>query len=299
MTRPADPAAQTTGILLILAAFLVFALTNALAKYLNQRLGVPMGMVVWGRYTFQLPAIASALVGAPVFAALPALRWRMQVFRGLLALAGSAFYHSAIAFIPLAEASAVGYASPIFVTLLSVLALDERVGVRRWSAVGIGFVGVLLVVRPGLGLVHWAAALPLGMAFCFACFQIVTRSLTATEDAKLTLLATALVGSAVMAVAVPFFWAPIGPAAWALLALLGALTAFGHFLMIRAYARALASVVSPFAYSQMLWIILLGYLVFGDFPDRWTLLGAACIIASGLYIFYRETALRRARRDRD
>ncbi|MFQ5958608.1 MAG: DMT family transporter [Alphaproteobacteria bacterium] len=170
---------------------------------------------------------------------------------------------------------------------------------RRWSAVIVGFVGALVIIRPGLGVAHWAVVLPLVTALCLSLYQITTRLLSTIDPPRTTFLYAGLVGALVMTAAVPFVWRPPSAAAWGLMACAGLLGGVGHYCLIKAYQRTAASVLAPFTFSTMLWVTLLGFIVFGDFPDGPTIAGALIIVASGAYVFYRESVVRRRARPAD
>ncbi|HZA65313.1 MAG TPA: DMT family transporter, partial [Geminicoccaceae bacterium] len=165
-----------------------------------------------------------------------------------------------------------------------------------WSAVVAGFIGVLIVIRPGIGMPHWALALPLVTAVGFALYQILTRKVAGTpgETSVAMLFYLASVGAAVTTALVPFFWRTVAPFDWLPMAAMGLLGGLGHLILIRALTIAPASLLAPFVYTQIVWALILGYLVFGDLPDVWMLLGGAVIVASGLYVFYREAVLGRS-----
>jgi drug/metabolite transporter (DMT)-like permease len=176
-------------------------------------------------------------------------------------------------------------------TALSVPLLGERVGLRRWTAVAIGFASVLIIIRPGFGMVHWAASLPLATAACFALYQVATRVLSRWDGPATTYFYSATVGLAVTSAFLPVEWRAPGLADWVGLVFLGCMGGLSHYLLIRAFTAAPASLLAPFSYCQLIWSVSLGYLWFGDFPDRWTFVGAALVAASGLYVLYRERQL--------
>ncbi len=178
--------------------------------------------------------------------------------------------------------------SPLLVTGLSVPILGEHVGIRRWAAVIIGFASVLVIIRPGFGMVHWAMSLPVLTAACFALYQITTRILSRSDSAATTYFYSATVGLAVTSACLPWQWVTPDLWGWLSLAFLGAAGGLSHYLLIRAFAVAPASLLAPFAYVQLIWSITVGFLWFGDFPDLWTIGGGAIICLSGLYVLYRE-----------
>jgi len=175
------------------------------------------------------------------------------------------------------------------VAILAGPILGEWVGWRRWTAIMVGFVGVLVVVRPGLGGLQWAALLSLGSAFCYAGYSIITRMLSTTDSSETTLFYANLFGFVVMVPVLTFIWTP--PPSWidwVLMVGVGVFGAGGHFLLILAHRNAPASVLSPFIYTQIIWATTFGYLVFANVPNYWTMAGAAIVIASGLYLLNRE-----------
>ncbi|MBI1775572.1 MAG: DMT family transporter [Proteobacteria bacterium] len=278
----------------MLSAVLTFNLLDSSAKWLTG--GYPVAMVVWSRYVF---SVLLMLAAVPWLGGLSALRTRrpaMQAVRGVLLLACTILFMTAIAYIPLATATAIGFASPLFVTALSIPLLGERVGPRRWAAVLAGFAGVVIVIRPGLGSVHWATVLPLLMAICYAAYQILTRMLRVSEGPFASLFYPALLGALLASAAVPFFWVTPRWPDLGLMALMGLFGGTGHFIMIRAFALAPVSTLAPFAYCQIIGAAGLGYAIFGDLPDWPTGVGTAVIVASGIYVWHREAVLRGAAR---
>ena len=228
---------------------------------------------------------------------LPLLRVRrlgLTLLRGVLLLTATLCFFTAITHIPLADAVAIGFAAPLFVVALSIPILGEKVGARRWTAVVVGFIGVMIIVRPGFADVHWAYFLMIFLAFVFAIFVIVTRLLTRTEATLAMLFYTALMGTLGASLLLPFFWlTPSWPqVAW--MAAMGALGGVSHMLMIQAYRHADTSSLAPFQYAQIIFAGILGYLVFNDLPDMWVLAGGAIVVASGTYVFHREAQIARA-----
>ena len=272
----------------------LFTVMDTIGKALMTSYPVPQ--VVWARYVFQFAWMLVLIPRLGLAGLVRTRRLGMNLARGLLLAISTLFMYGAISFVPLTDAYTVTFTAPLLVTVLSIPLLGERVGWRRWSAVVIGFIGVLIVIRPGAGGVHWALALPLVTALAFALYQILTRKVAsvAGETSVAMLFHLAWVGAAVMSVAVPFFWRPIAPFDWLAMAAMGALGGLGHLLLIRALTVAPASLLAPFVYTQIAWGLVLGYLVFGDVPDLWMLTGGAVIIASGLYVFYREAVLGRS-----
>ncbi|MFN4087923.1 MAG: DMT family transporter [Alphaproteobacteria bacterium] len=285
------PAGWQRGIACSLAMSVCFATIDATAKLLAQ--DTPVIQVVWGRYVFHFLFLAAFVFGATGLRRLTQTRrLGLQLTRSVLLVGSTASFWLALVYLPLAQAITIGFASPLILTALSVPLLGERVGRYRWTAVVVGLVGVAIVVRPGLGSMHWAVALPLLTAVLYALYQIATRVLSHTDDAMATLFYTGLGGLIVSSIAVPFFWQPPGMMQWLGFVWLGLLGAAGHTLLIKAFSLAPASLLAPFGYTSLIWATILGYLLFAEVPDLWTLVGAAVIIGSGIFIVLREHRLR-------
>lgn len=270
---------------------LVFPFMNAAVKLLTSH--YPVIQIVWARFTGHL--IIMLIVFWPRYGRrlLATRRPLVQIGRSLLMLVSNLVFVLAISRVPLATASAIGFTSPLIVTALSIPLLGERVGRRRWSAVLIGFAGALLIIRPGSGLNDPAVLLLLGSAAAYALYQIATRWIVAFDPAATGIVFSALVGSLAMSFVLPFvFVPPQGLFDLLLFASLGLLGGAGHYLVIRAFQSGPAAVIAPLGYVELIGTAGLGYLIFGNFPDLWTWLGAAIIIASGLYIALRERQLR-------
>ena len=188
---------------------------------------------------------------------------------------------------PLADASAIGFTSPLLVTVLSVPLLGEHVGRRRWSAVAVGFAGVLVVIRPGSGAVGPAALLPLSSAVCWALSIVVTRRMGAADRPLTTLFYSTVIGLALSSAPLPYVWQSASLADWSIMATMALLSAGGQYLLIAGLSRGAASLLASFTYSQMIWSTLLGYFVFQAVPTVWTWSGAALIVASGIYTAHR------------
>ncbi len=271
----------------MLGASIAFSILDMQAKYLSQSLSVMQ--ISWARYFAHLLVMMIFLWPRYGRKLLATKRPKVQFVRSILLLLCTFMFFTGVKYLPLADAVAISFASPLIATALSVPFLKEQVGLRRWIAVAIGFAGVLIIVRPGLGIVHWAAFVVLGVAFFFAVFQLITRSLAASDDSLVTLFYSALIGAVILTLVVPFYWT--NPASWqeaAMLASLGLFGGFGHYLLIKAHEYAPVAVLSPLTYSSLIWGVILGYLVFNEFPDQMTIIGAGILIATGIYIVYRE-----------
>ncbi len=267
-----------------------FVCVHATGKHLVA--SYPVVQVVWGRYVFHL-LFAAAILGPRLLRVARTRNLPLQLLRSLFMLGASGFYFAGVRSLPLAEANAIGFTTPILVALLAQPVLGERVGLRRWLGVGFGFLGALIVIRPGSGVMDLAAGFLMASALCNACYHITTRQLGARDDPLTTLFYTALVGTLGASAALPVVWQPLGTEGWLMLAVIGAFACAGHFAIIKAYQAAPAAVVAPFNYTILIWTVLFGYLIFGDLPGPWTILGAAIIVTSGLYILQRERIAQR------
>ena len=209
-------------------------------------------------------------------------------------------FFAALALIPLADATSILFLGPLIVAAFSAPLLGERVGPRRWSAIVAGFIGALIIVRPGQGAMEAAALMPLGAAFLFGFYQIVTRLLNRTDRPITTLTYSALFATLATSALVPFHWqADPDAIAWALMAALGTIGAVSQFALIKAYEVAPAATVAPFFYTNLIWAVVWGYALFGDFPDLWTATGALVITGSGLYVYHRARVRAAAARQID
>jgi drug/metabolite transporter (DMT)-like permease len=218
-----------------------------------------------------------------------------QLFRGTVLLASSLCFMSALKVMPLAEVTALNYSTPALVTILAVVLLDEKMTPARVGFVAAGLLGMLLIVRPGSSLFQGAALFALGAAWFYAMFQIVTRKI-ANEDWRVLMFYPALIGTVAMSLVVPFIdwpeavhWQDV-----AMIVVGGLIATFGHFLFLRAFQAASASSITPYTYMQLVWATLIGWIVFGSFPDFWTLVGMTIIAGSGLLIMYYEQRKARA-----
>lgn len=279
------------GILFILGSGIFFTILDTSAKQLT--LSHHVMQVVWARYAFQTMLIPFMVGRVSLRQVIRTNNLSLQIVRSFLLLGATILFIAAISYIPLADASAVGKVGPLFVTALSIPLLGEKVGPRRWAAVFVGFVGTMVIIRPGMGVAHWAIVLPLLTALCFSLYTITTRILSRIDPPVTTFVYTGVVGTLVTTAAVPFYWTDPTLASWALMAGLGAVAGCGHLCLIKAYQRAPASLLAPFSFVQLLWVTLAGYMVFGDFPDGPTIAGALIIMASGVYVIYREAIVGR------
>lgn len=217
-----------------------------------------------------------------------------HVVRGILVIASTFLFVAGLQFLPLATAIAAIFMGPLFITAMAPLILGERVGWRRWAAVSVGFLGVLVMVRPGTDAFQWALLFPIAGAMCGGLRDLITRRISQSENTLAMLAMTTLAIMVAGIVSIPFGWAEFRYEDLAKFAISGTLVTGGHYLMIDAFRRGEAGLVAPFKYTSLLWAIVIGYVAFGELPDHYTLVGATVIIAAGLYVFYRETQLRKA-----
>ena len=282
------------GLMFMALAFFVFAAADTQAKFLTG-LFHPM-QIVWTRQLGLLSGVLILLaLKGPSILATRSPAW--QVARGMLAVFSATTFIFALRYVPLADAVAVTFVAPFLVTVFSALLLKEKVGIRRLTAVAIGFIGTLIVIRPGTGAIHPAVMLVIVSATAFALRQILSRHLAATDRTATTVAYTAIVSVVILTVPLPFFW-KTPDAAWqvALLAGMALCAALGELMVIKALEIGEASVVSPVHYSLILWATFYGWAVFGQLPDGWTWVGSAIIVATGLYIMNRERQLARQKR---
>ncbi|MCZ8259408.1 MAG: DMT family transporter [Beijerinckiaceae bacterium] len=220
---------------------------------------------------------------------------KTQIFRGLAILVSSLLFVNGLSHLPLADVSAINFIWPLLITVFSVLILKEQVGLRRWAATLVGFSGMLLIIRPGTSAFQMAALLPIGAAIAWSMAAVVTRSVSSKDRAETTLVWTSLTMLAGASLIIPFYWRMPSPTEWLFMGLIGVISVIGHSILVFAYERATASFLAPFAYLQLIWATLLGYLVFSTLPDRWIAAGSVLIVASGVYTVHRERVRYRER----
>lgn len=279
---------------LLLVAMTLLPAMDGMAKYLTQF--YPVGQVTWGRYAFHFAALAPFMLWRFGPAGFWPARPGPQIARALFLMAATFTFFAAISAMPMADAIAILFVAPLVVTALSPLLLGERVGPRRWAAVLLGFVGALIIIRPTGDGVGWPALLVVASAFSYSGYALLTRRLAGSVSPLITLMFTGTVGAALLSLWMPFIWVQPALDHWPVFVGVGAVSALGHGLIILAYENAELPVLAPIHYFEILGASLVGYLVFGDFPDRWTWAGAALVVAAGLYVTWREHQLARAAR---
>lgn len=297
MVRPGqrDDDHPVLAIGLFLLATLVFPFMDGTAKYLAQTYSVTQ--VTWARYFFHLAVLLPlCLWRFPVKALLPKPLWP-QILRSVLLLGGTLTFFAGLDFMPLVEMLALGFISPLLITLASPFFLGERISVRRITAASVGFIGALVILRPGTEVFQWASLFGLGTGILIAAYNILNRKIARAVPSAIAIMYTSVVGVAVVSVAVPVAWTTPTVSDWGLMIFMGASAAGCHWLLIMAYERCEASLLAPFAYAELITATFIGLVVFGDFPDEVTWIGIAILVGSGLYISFRERhlGLRRVR----
>jgi drug/metabolite transporter (DMT)-like permease len=284
-------AVSTSAILLILAASLVFAVSDVAAKLVVGRLP-----------PVEIHCLRSLVV---VIVTLPVVLYRkgprvfrsrhpvLQLMRGVAIMGASLLFLSGLFHLPVADASAINFIWPVLVTVFSIVLLKEKVGIRRALATLAGFAGMLVIIRPGSGAFQWAAVFPLGAAVVWAFGSVLTRKISADEDAETTIIWSALIALIIGTLLLPFVY--VRPTAHELMicAFVGLGSAIGHAMVVYAFTRAEASALAPYSYTQLVWAVGAGFAAFGTLPDVWTITGAAIITASGVYTVHRERVRRR------
>ncbi|MBJ6128158.1 DMT family transporter [Microvirga splendida] len=292
--RSGAPAKDATfaAIGLALLSTVFFAMGDVTAKLLTDTL--PAIEVTWLRYVVFCLVVVPAVFVTRGAKAMHTPRLRLQIIRALAVAGSSVLFILGLGHLQVAEATAINFISPIFITALSIPLLGEKVGIRRWAAAGVGFLGVMLVVQPGGSAFQVAALLPIGAALSWAVAAIATR-LMSSERPEATLAWSAVIGLIALTAFVPFHWRTPIAGEIGLAVLMGGFSTVGHWLIILAYRKAAASTIAPFSYVQLLFAGLLGFSVFGTVPGTMTLVGGLVIAASGLYTAHRERIRARAR----
>ena len=293
-TSTPEVATPASAILLVVSACFLFSFLDASAKYLVLH-GMAAPFVTWARFAIHVVLVAVMFRVWSHMAVLKTANLPGQIVRGVLMFGSTVFNFLALQTLQLAETLSIFFFSPMLVVALAGPLLGEWAGWRRWLAILVGFVGVLIVTRPGFGTFGIGYAYSFCFVACNTFYVIMTRRMGATESSESLIFYSALTPALFMLPVVPLYGSmPQGALQWGLLLVTGVCGALGHWLLIKAYKQASASSLAPYPYSQIVWMIGLGWLVFGDLPDFWTLLGAGVIIASGLYIVHREHRVRLA-----
>ena len=269
-----------------LLAWAILPFMDTIAKYLSSDLS--FFQITWARYFFTvffaLPLMFFFFRKNLTFSTQP----KLQIVRGLTLFFANILFFYSISIISMAKALTLAFIAPLITTALSPIILNEKVGLRRWSAVLIGFLGSLIVIRPGFIEFNLASIAALGTGFFYGIYVIITRKLHTSDSPLLTLLLTGVVGAVIASFFVPFVWINPSFTQWSLLALMGIFACLGHFFLILSLKYADASKLAPFSYFEIVTNVLLGYYFFSDFPGYWTWIGLLIIVFSGIYISLRE-----------
>jgi drug/metabolite transporter (DMT)-like permease len=273
-----------------LLGWMMLPVMDGFAKYLSADL--PVLQITWARYfftvAFTLPVMFFFYNKQLVWSDKP----KLQILRGLILLCANICFFYAISIIPLAKALTLAFVAPLIVTAFSPMLLGEKVGVRRWTAVIIGFVGSLVVIRPGFLEINLASLAALGTGVMYGFYLIITRKLSTSDNPLLTLLLTGLVGLVAVSGIMPFIWVNPDLSQWSMMAGIGVFACIGHLFLILSLKYADASKLAPLGYTEIIPNVIIGYYFFGNFPDNWTFLGLVIIVISGIYISRREATIK-------
>ena len=292
--RPAPSTLK--GIVLIFFAMAILPFIDVCAKFLGQQ-QMPVPQMVWARFFFGAVFTLPFALGVAGGSALRPVNPLFNSARALFLISGTAFFFLALKTLPIADTLAIYFVQPILITALSPFVLGEHVGIRRWIMVFIGFIGVMVIIRPGLQAFNIGVLYALGAGTSSACYYLITRKLSGRADAMVTTFQTSAIGAVGLSLVMPFLWTTPSGGQWTLLVLLGAIAIAGHYCVTRAFDFAEASLLSPFNYTEMIVAVAVGWWFFGDFPDRWTFVGVCILIACAIYISYRERSLSQASTD--
>ena len=274
------------AIILNLSAWVMLPIMDGFAKYLSST--IPILQITWSRYFFTVIFVLPIIL---VFFR-KNFKWteqpKLQLIRGLLLFCANILFFYSISIISLAKALTLAFIAPLIVTILSPILLDEKVGLRRWAAVITGFIGSLIVLRPGFVEINTASIAAIGTGFLYGIYLIVTRKLHNADHPLLTLLLTGVVGAIIGSAIMPFVWVQPTVTDWYMMLAIGFFASIGHLLLILSLRYADASKLAPFGYFEIVTNIIIGFYFFNHFPDIWTFLGLFVIISSGIYIFRRE-----------
>ena len=274
------------AIIFSLLGWMFLPVMDGFAKYLSDDL--PILQITWARYFFTVAFVFPIML----FFYKKQLVWsdkpKLQIFRGLILLSANICFFYAISVISLAKALTLAFIAPLIVTAFSPILLGEKVGFRRWTAVAVGFIGSLIVIRPGFLEFNLASMAALATGFFYGFYLIITRKLSTSDNPLLTLLITGMVGAVLVSLIIPFYWVKPTLNQWSLMAGIGVFACIGHLFLILSLKYADASKLAPLGYTEIIPNVLIGYYFFNELPDNWTYVGLLIIILSGLYISRRE-----------
>ena len=276
-----------------LLAWVMLPIMDGFAKYLSSDL--PVLQITWARYFFTVAFTFPIMF----FFYRNQLKWsekpKLQFLRGLILLTANICFFYSISVISLAKALTLAFVAPLIVTAFSPIFLSEKVGLRRWLAVIIGFIGSLVVIRPGFVEINLASLAALGTGVMYGFYLIITRKLSTSDNPLLTLLLTGVVGAIIISIVMPFVWVKPTLNQWSMMAAIGIFACVGHLFLILSLKYADASKLAPFSYFEIITNIIIGYYFFSDFPDNWTFLGLFIIVISGIYISRGENLVRKVK----
>ena len=279
------------AIIFSLLGWMFLPVMDGFAKYLSDDL--PILQITWARYFFTVAFVFPIML----FFYKKQLVWsdkpKLQIFRGLILLSANICFFYAISVISLAKALTLAFIAPLIVTAFSPILLGEKVGYRRWTAVAVGFIGSLIVIRPGFLEFNLASMAALATGFFYGFYLIITRKLSTSDNPLLTLLITGMVGALLVSLIIPFYWVKPTLNQWSLMAGIGVFACIGHLFLILSLKYADASKLAPLGYTEIIPNVIIGYYFFNELPDNWTYLGLFIIVLSGLYISRREYLLSR------
>ena len=277
------------AIILSASAWMILPVMDAFAKFLSSSLDVLQ--ITWGRFFFT--AVFTFLLMIIFYR--KSLIWTnkplLQIIRGLFLVFSTYLFFYSISVISLPKALTLAFVAPLFVTALSPFFLKEKVGIRRWTAVFIGFMGTLIVIRPGFIEYNLATFAALGTGFCYGFYLIITRKLSTSDNPLLTLLFTGVVGVIILSFFMPSVWINPTPNQWYLMAIIGLIASVAHFFIILSLKYADASKLAPLGYTEIITNVIISYYFFNELPDNWTYLGLFIIVLSGIYVSRREYSL--------
>ena len=278
------------AIILNLSAWVMLPIMDGFAKYLSSTL--PVLQITWSRYFF------TVVIALPIMLIFfrKNLTWteqpKLQLIRGLLLFCANVLFFYSISIISLAKALTLAFIAPLIVTVLSPVLLGEKVGLRRWAAVIIGFIGSLIVIRPGFVEINLASIAALGTGVLYGFYLIVTRKLHNSDHPLLTLLITGVVGAILGTMIMPAVWIQPTIIEWYMMFAIGFFASIGHLFLILSLRYAEASKLAPFSYFEIVTNVIIGFYFFNHFPDNWTFLGLFIIMSTGIYIFTREVQIK-------
>ena len=293
MARPIIPIEERRllGIGLVVAGYVVFTVLDSSAKWLTLA-GMPLGEIILVRYAVQVLLVLAIFAPREGRALLATRNLKLEILRGIALLGSTVFNFLALIYLPLTVTSSINFTMPLITCALSVPLLGETVGWRRWLAIAIGFLGVLIIIRPGTAAFHPAVLLSLCSAVCLSLYLLLTRRLSGVDS----VLTMQFYGGVTAALCVAPFglagWVwPHDPPGWLAFVLIGLVATIGHMLVTLASRMAPASVLAPFAYVQIIFMTLFSVVLFNQWPDLWLFVGAPLVVGSGLYIWLRERQL--------